>query len=285
MRATRDAWVLLALPLGTLFVFTLAPTLLAFGLSCFRWSGRGPGEFVGLENYRLLFADARFGPALRNTLIFTLLSVPLTVLGSFALALALRAEWFRGRAPVRAMLFVPTIVSTAAVGFIWRWVLSDSSGLLNFGLAGVGIDHPPRWLTQHPWPLIWNILIGAWRQVGFCVLIYLAALAGHDRALLEAASLDGASRPRSIRHVLWPGVRGTTAFLLLTQALAALQVFDLVFVLTAGQETAGTTMLGIEVYRRFGAGLMGPAAAAGVVALLLALPLGAWHIRATGARA
>lgn len=285
MRATRDAWVLLAVPLGVLFVFTLVPTLLAFGLSFFRWSGGEPADFVGLENYRLLFAEARFGAAVRNTLVFTLVSVPLTVLGAFLLAVTLRAEWFRGRGAVQAMLFIPTVVSTAAVGFIWRWVLSDSSGLLNFGLAGAGVDHPPRWLSEDPWPLIWIMVIGVWRQVGFCVLIYLSALAGQDRALVEAASLDGATRGRAVRHVLWPGVRGTTAFLLLTQALAALQVFDLVFVLTAGQETGGTSVLGIEVYRRFASGLMGPAAAAGVVALVLALPLGAWHVRRTGGRA
>ena len=126
-REPVNAYLLIAFPLTVLFLFTLLPTLLGLGLSLFAWDG-SEARFVGLGNFRALAADARFGPALRNTLMFVVLSVPPTVLIAFGLAVLVNARWMVGRAVVRTLIFMPTVVSIVAIGFMWRWMLDDEGG-------------------------------------------------------------------------------------------------------------------------------------------------------------
>lgn len=279
-REPATAAAMLAFPLAVLFVFTLIPTIAGVGLALFRWDGGAAAPtFVGLANFRELAADPRFGAAFGNTVVYALASVPLTVALAFLIAAAVFAPWFRGRGVVRTLLFIPTVISIAAIGFIWRWVLNDQSGLLNWALARAGVGETPRWLSEGRWPFFWIIVVSIWRQIGFAVVLYLSALGSIDASRYEAAEIDGASRLGLLRHVTWPGVAGTTAFLLAALTIGALQAFDIVFVMTAGQETASTTVLNLEVYRKFTYGAMGPAAALGAVILTLTLPAAWWQLR------
>jgi ABC-type sugar transport system permease subunit len=241
-----------AFPMAVLFVFTLLPTVAGVVLSFFNWGGGvSAADFAGLEHYRRLATDDTFYAALGNTLAFVLLSVPVTVLAAFGLAVIVESPWFRGKALVRTMLFMPTIVSIAAVGFIWRWVLDDQGGLLNGLLGALGVADPPNWLNQGYWPMAWIIVIQVWRGVGFALVLYMSALSQIDRRLYEASALDGARRWDMVRHVTWPQVRPMTLFLMITGVIGALQVFDLVFVITGEQETRFTTVLNLYVYRQF----------------------------------
>ncbi|MCL4220466.1 MAG: sugar ABC transporter permease [Phycisphaerales bacterium] len=277
-RRNGTAWAFIAFPLAILAVFVLIPTVVGLSLSLFQWSG-GPlwtqadgwrlPVWVGLDNLTRMASDPRIGAGLRNTLIFVVASVPPTVLIAFALAVLLDAEWFRGRALIRTMVFMPTIVSIVAIGFVWRWVLDDQAGLLNWILSLVGVTDPPRWLVEGWWPLTWIIIVAVWRGIGFCVVLYLAALQAVPKSLYEAAALDGAHRFQVIRHITWPMVRPMTAFLLITGVIGSLQVFDLVFIMTGRTETLRTTVLNLEIYRNFTYGSYGYAAAIGVLIFAL----------------
>lgn len=260
---------MVAFPLAVLAAFVLLPTLLGLSLSFFEWDGgRNAPVFVGLRQYRLLFsADPAFAWATLNTVVFVVASVPVTVAAAFLVAVAVHARWFRGRAIARTLLFMPTIVSLAAVGFVWRWILDAQAGVLSWAVRGVAT--PPDWLHEGYWALASIVVVSIWRNIGFCLVLYLAALGNVSHSLYEAAALDGATRSRTIRSVTWPAVAPMTTFLLVTQTISALQVFELVFVLTGQQETDHTSVLNLLVYREFIRGELGYAAAIGGVIFAL----------------
>lgn len=291
------AFGFLAFPLAVLILFVLVPTIAGLALSLFQWSGGAlwtPDTgwqlptWVGLQNFRTIADNPRVAAGLRNTLIFVVATVPPSVLIAFLIAVFLDASWFRGRSFVRTMVFMPTIVSIVAIGFVWRWVLNDQAGLLNWILASVGITDPPGWLSEGFWPLASICFVQVWRSIGFCAVLYLAALQAVPRSLYEAAAIDGATRFDILRSITWPMVRPMTTFLLVTGVIGSLQVFDLVFIMTGQRETVYTTVLNLEIYREFTYGNFGVAAAIGmlifaitIVATTLQL---AWSSRAGGSR-
>lgn len=286
MRHGRSAIVFLAFALGVLFVFSLLPTVLGFALSFFHWSGAMSPRFAGLENYRGLASDPRFWPALRNTLIFTAATVPATVALGFILAAAVDARWFVGKTAVRTALFLPTVVSIVAIGFVWRWMLDPHGGLVPGAMRWAGLT-PPDFLQGGPvlaigtgerrrvylpwfeWPMLSIIVVQVWRGVGFCMVLYLAALQNVSPGLREAAQVDGASRWGVLRHVTWPQVAPMTVFLVVTGVIGSLQVFDIVWAMTSGTETDATTVLNLHVFREFQQSRLGYAAAIGTVIFVL----------------
>lgn len=270
-RESRAALWFLLFPLGILLVFTLVPTVAGLGLGLFAWDGGADPRWVGLKNYRDLAGDPKFGPALRNTLVYVAASVPPTVVIGFLLAAAAHASWFRGRVLVRTLFFLPTILSIVAIGYVWRWLLEPEAGLLNWALRWAGWHDPPDWLNDEAWALESIIAVSVWRGVGFCMVIYLASLATINRALYEAAEVDGAGPWQVLRHITWPQVAPTTAFLLITGMIGALQVFDIVYVMTGQAENDATNVLNLYVYRLFTYGQLGYAAAVGGVIFAITL--------------
>lgn len=270
-RQTKAAYLFLLFPLGILLVFTLVPTLMGLGLGFFAWDGGADARWVGLGNFRELAGDPKFGPALRNTVVYVVGTVPPTVALGFLLAVALHAKWFRGRALVRTLYFLPTVLSIVAIGYVWRWLLEADGGLLNWGLRAAGVANPPDWLNDPAWALRSIIAVSVWRGVGFCMVIYLASLATVNRSLYEAAEVDGATPWQVVRHITWPQVAPTTAFLCITGVIGALQVFDIVFVMTGQAESDATNVLNLYIYRLFTYGQLGYAAAVGVVIFGLTL--------------
>ncbi len=273
-RQSRNAWFFLAFPLTIIVVFTALPSLAGIVMSFFEWSGGGSPRFIGLENYRALNAAGPFWPALRNTLAFAIVTVPITVGGAFLIAAALNAEWFRGRTTLRTILFIPTIVSIVAIGFIWRWVLDPSpAGLLNHVLEWVGLQREvlPDWLGHSPWGLATIMAVSIWRGLGFCVVLYLAALGGVPRSMYDAAAVDGATSWQTLWHITWPGVRPMSFFLLITGMIGALQVFDIILVMIGTNATGWTDVLNLYLYREFTLNRLGYASALGVVILLLTI--------------
>jgi multiple sugar transport system permease protein len=289
VRRSLTAYAFIAFPLAVLFVFTLLPTIAGLVLSLYNWAGGGPARFVGLDNFRSLLRDDKVGPALRNTLLFVIATVPATTLVAFALASVVHARWFRGQSLIRTLFFLPTVISIVAIGFVWRWLLDADAGPVTALAHAFGWTHPPNWLQDGWWPMVAIIVISIWRNVGFCLVLYLAALGSISESLYEAARIDGATRGRILRHITWPGVAPMTAFLLITGAIGALQVFDIVYVIT-GQtsETDTTNVLNLFIYRQFTYGQYGYAAAVGV--LIFALTLAAtlvqlWFFRSREAAA
>lgn len=269
-RATQEtlyAYGFLAFPLLIIAFFVLLPSLGSILLSFFHYDGSStvPPRFLGLDNYKLLFfSEPLFWGTVRNTFVFALSVVPLTVGLGFLFALPLNADWFVGRHLVRLLFFLPSVVSIVAIGFVWQWIFNPSFGLLNGLMDSVGLP-PQPWLGHPRWAMPCVVLIAVWHGLGFSVILYSAALQNIPAELYEAAGLDGATAWQQAVHVTWPLVAPTTLFLFITGLIAAFQVFDLVYIMTAGGPANATNVLNNLLYRKFIENDLGVAAAISVV--------------------
>jgi multiple sugar transport system permease protein len=230
-----------------------------------------PSEWVGPANYKALMKDPAFGSAVAHTLIYTALYVPLSVVAGLAIAIALdRKIAFIGL--YRTLVFVPFVVSAAAQGVLFSFVLDPEFGVANSVLHKVGL--PAQGFFSDPGQALYLLVaISLWSGTGFCVIVYLAGLQGVSSDLVEAARIDGAGRWGVLRHVTLPALTPVTIFLLLFQTINALQVFDLVFVTTKGGPLGSTTVIVYfiweKAFKAFTAGYSAAAAYALAVGLLV----------------
>jgi multiple sugar transport system permease protein len=230
-----------------------------------------PSEWVGPANYKALMKDPAFGAAVEHTLIYTVLYVPLSVVAGLAIAVALdRKIAFIGL--YRTLVFVPFVVSAAAQGVLFSFVLDPEFGAANSVLHKLGL--PAQGFFSDPSQALYLLVaISLWSGTGFCVIVYLAGLQGVSTDLVEAARIDGAGRRGVFRHVVLPALTPVTIFLVLFQTINALQVFDLVFVTTKGGPLGSTTVIVYfiweKAFKAFTAGYSAAAAYALAVALLV----------------
>ena len=230
-----------------------------------------PSQWVGLANYQALVKDPAFGSAVAHTLIYAALYVPLSVVAGLAIAIALdRKIALIGL--YRTLVFVPFVVSAAAQGVLFSFVLDPEFGVANSLLLKVGL--PAQGFFSDPGQALYLLVaISLWSGTGFCVIVYLAGLQGVSTDLVEAARIDGAGRWGVLRHVTLPALTPVTIFLLLFQTINALQVFDLVFVTTKGGPLGSTTVIVYfiweKAFKTFTAGYSAAAAYTLAVALLV----------------
>ena len=296
-RAKARRQLLAALPfllpnlLGFL-VFVFLPVLAAFGLSLCRWDLVGRPEFIGGENFSRLLGfqstsrglaarDPEFWRYLGNTL-FLMLGIPLSIAGSFFLALLLNQR-LRGITLFRTLYFLPSVCSAVAVYVVWKWILNADFGLLNGVLRTAGLGHPPNWLGDPAWAKPAFILIGLWVAVGGqnC-LLFLAGLQNIPQEFYEAAELDGAGWWQRLRHITWPLLSPTTFFVVTMSLIAGFQGgFTAAYLLTNGGPAGATTTVMYYIYNNaFSWHQMGYASAIAAVlfALVFGLTLINWKI-------
>ncbi|GEM88278.1 carbohydrate ABC transporter permease [Meiothermus granaticius] len=232
--------------LGT---FNFYPALYSLYLSLFEWNGLSPHrEFVGLANYTRLLASGEFWNSLRVTLLYAG-GVTLLALALGLLVAVLLNQPIRGQALYRVLYFLPVITPTVASGVVWKYLFDPTQGVVNRGLAEVGLEGP-SWLSDPSWALVAVIVVGVWKRVGFNMVVYLAALQGIPKTYYEAAQLDGADSWQQFRHITLPLLAPTTFFLVVTALIDAFQVFDLVYVMTSGGPLGSTDVLGYYLYRQ-----------------------------------
>ncbi|MFI6802384.1 carbohydrate ABC transporter permease [Streptosporangium canum] len=216
-------------------VFLLYPALSAFSYSLTDWNLRSAANWVGPANYAdLLFDDVKyphFWKSVRVTLQYTLIAVPLTLGSALAQALLINAIR-RGSNLFRLLLFLPVVTAEAAVGAIWRWLYDPQYGLVNGFLGLFGIPGQ-NWLNTPELVIPALAFIAAW-QCGISMIIYLAGLKGIPDSIREAATIDGAGPVQRFWKIVFPMLRPTTFYLLVTGVIAALQVFGLVYVIFSG---------------------------------------------------
>ncbi|MEV4187024.1 sugar ABC transporter permease [Streptosporangium canum] len=216
-------------------VFLLYPALSAFYYSLTDWNLRSAANWVGPANYAdLLFDDVKyphFWKSVRVTLQYTLIAVPLTLGSALAQALLINAIR-RGSNLFRLLLFLPVVTAEAAVGAIWRWLYDPQYGLVNGFLGLFGIPGQ-NWLNTPELVIPALAFIAAW-QCGISMIIYLAGLKGIPDSIREAATIDGAGPVQRFWKIVFPMLRPTTFYLLVTGVIAALQVFGLVYVIFSG---------------------------------------------------
>ncbi|HEY7630481.1 MAG TPA: sugar ABC transporter permease [Thermoleophilaceae bacterium] len=203
---------------------------------------------VGFANYRALAKDPAFRSAVKHTLIYTVLFVPISVGGALAVAVALNRK-IRGIRFYRLAFFVPVVTSTVATGIVFLWLLDPTFGLVNYILHAVGL--PQQSFLQDPNQALYCVVaMTVWSWLGFNVIIYLAALQGIPHDLLEAAEIDGASKWSSFRTIVVPLLGPATLFLVVWSTINALQLFDEVYVTTRGGPLHSTTVVVYYLYQQ-----------------------------------
>ena len=226
-------------------------------------------DFVGVDNYVALFADADFWQAMGNTALFAIVGVPAIVLLSLATALLLNQSqsWFF-RA-LRSFYFIPAITAIVAVSLVWSYLYNTQFGLFNYLLSLVGAE-PVQWLSD-PWLAKFSVgLVAVWRGTGLNIIIFLAALQGVPKEYLEAASIDGAGEWRKTFSITVPLLRFAIFFVSVTTTIAWLQFFDEPFVLTDGGPLGATTSVSIFLYKEgFRLNQFGYASAGSVVLFVI----------------
>jgi sn-glycerol 3-phosphate transport system permease protein len=274
-RETIHAY-LLVLPAVTLLVaFTHWPAIETLVDSLFATPRGGhPAPFVGLENYSALLDDTVFWQALRNNAIYAAATIPASVVLALLMALAVNGA-LPGRSFLRLAYFLPTMLPMVAVANIWMFFYTPDYGLFDriFGLFGGGRHN---WLGEASTALPSMIAVAVWKEAGFFMIFYLAALQTMPTDLREAAALEGSSRWNYFRRVTIPLLMPTSLFVLVNAVINAFRVIDHIVVMTRGGPDNATTLLLYYIYET-GFRFWDTATAAALTIVLLAiLALTAW---------
>nr|WP_245717985.1 sugar ABC transporter permease [Nocardia miyunensis] len=273
-RRSRAGISFVAPNLAAVALFMLFPLGFSLYLSFHSWDLFRPMRFAGLSNYRQLFDDPLFYIALRNTAVFTTLTLVPTVVISLGVAAALNRK-LKGIALFRIVVFLPLVASTVAMAVVWRFMFTSNDGLLNTVLGWFGVP-PVPWLSDPGWALLSLSIVTVWKGVPFATVILLAAMQAIPEDLYEAATIDGAGPWRRFRSITLPLLRGALSFVVVITVINTVQAFDQAYALTdgnGGPET-GTYVLGIMLFQNaFRFYQVGYAAALAwvIFALLLAL--------------
>jgi raffinose/stachyose/melibiose transport system permease protein len=270
------------LPATVLFaMLVLVPIAVALYTSLFRWGGFGaPENFVGLENFRKLFADEVFLGDLWRGLVLIVLAIVLQL--PFALAIAvLLNQRMRGRAVYRVVFFAPYVLSEVITGVLFTMIFAPGSGLADQTLEAIGLGgHGIGWFSESSTVLPTLFLVMTWKYFGFHMILYLAALQNVPAEVLEAASIDGAGPWQRFRHVTLPLLGPTLRISVFLSIIWSIQLFDLVWVISGGGPVHASETMAITMFeygfRRY---QMGYANAISVVMFLLSFVFALFYQR------
>lgn len=228
-------------------IITLVPMVFAIALAFCNWDGVHEIEFVGLENFIKLASDRTFKKAFVNTIVYSLGTVPLTLVCSLGLALLLNQN-VKLRNFFRTVSFFPYVASLVAVAAVWNNLFNPSMGPVNMLLSKLGVKNLPRWAAGKDTAMITVILFSVWKNMGYYMVIYLAGLQGINPDLNEAASLDGANKWQTFWHVTLPQLRPTTFFVVIMLTIASFKVYDQMYMITQGGPGNATITLVYDIY-------------------------------------
>jgi multiple sugar transport system permease protein/sn-glycerol 3-phosphate transport system permease protein len=240
-------------------------------LSLYQWDFISPVQtFVGAKNYVRMWSDRTFWQVMQNTFVYTFFSVICTILCAFGLALLLSLP-LRGRNFVRGLVFLPTLLSGAAIALVFNYILDGRYGLLQNFLSMVGLKSP-EWYTNPQWAMVSIIMTVVWKQSGYGAVILIAGMQNIDHTLYEAASIDGAGRWGKLWNVTIPSLAPMLLFVTVTGILGAFQSFEIIRVMTNGGPINATNILVYNLYERgFVAFEAGPAGVLTVVIFVIML--------------
>ncbi len=252
-RNTLIAYSFLAPNFLGFLIFTLLPVVFSIALAFLNWNGGSMDRitWAGLDNFKLIFKDfsitkTDLGVALKNTVVYTLFTVPLTIVFSLGLALVLNRA-VKGAKAFRVIFFFPYVASVVAVCVCWNFLLMKF-GPVNSFLNAIGFNMTKSW-TQSKDLAIWAlILVGVWRSAGYYMVMYLAGLQGVPRELYEAATVDGASGWQQFWKVTLPMLTPTTFFVSIMMTISCFKIYDTVALMTEGGPGRATKMLVTYIY-------------------------------------
>ena len=243
------AYVFILVPLCTFIVFTLYPVISAAVISFQKYKPLG-SEWVGLDNYINTFKNGLFYKALKNTLVYSIITVPVSMLLSFMISIMILPFRKKLQSVFKAAFYLPAIASGVALSFVWKWIYDPlPSGLLNNVVKMFGLSNQ-NWLGSQKTAMLSLIIMAVFAGLGQNVIIYTAALLGIDSTYYEAADIDGATFFQKVRYVVWPIVKPTTVFLTITGVINGFQSFQNAYLMTGGGPDNATTMAGLLIFKR-----------------------------------
>jgi len=275
--AIRSIWgertsYLFVLPILVLYVvFSIWPIIQTFHLSFYDAKIIRLGPFVGLKNYASLLNSVGFKQAFGNTIVFTALSIIITLVIAIVLAVLVNAPTVKFKTFFKVIFFLPVVTSFVAAGYIWKWMYEPSFGVLNTFLALFGIKGP-NWLSNIDLALPSMIVVNVWKWIGYFMVILLANLQLIEPEYYEAAAIDGASTLQQFFRITLPLLRVAIGLCVLLGVVNFLRAFALVFVMTQGGPAGRTEVIATFVYKEaFSTGLLriGFSAAASMVLFAL----------------
>jgi len=250
----RAAWILLSPALGAIALFFAVPLVAALFLSLtdfdiYALADPHNARLVGLENYLRLLRDPLFWRVIRNTVVFVVVGVPLTLALALGGALLVSSKLARFRGVFRTIYFAPMVTTLVAVAVVFRYLYHPRYGLINqmLGLFGLpAID----WLGNPAWATIAITLLAVWRSFGYALVIYVAGLQTIPESLYEAAELDGAGPWRRFRDITLPLLAPTTLFVGVLTTVSLFQIFAEPYVMTRGGPLYATTSITLLMYQQ-----------------------------------
>ena len=252
-RKARVAYMFLAPALILMMVFVVVPVAASFVMSLTDFNIRAlanwsNAKFIGLGNYIRLFGDELFWKALRNTLYFVGVGVPIAITLSLALAVLLNSPLNRAKDLFRIGYYLPSITETVAIAVVWRWVLNSRYGILKQALEIIGLQCP-NWLGDPAWAMPAIIMMAVWKGLGHNALIFLAGLQSIPSTVYEAAQIDGADGWEQFRFITLPLLAPTTFFVGTMTLIGYLQLFAEPYTLTDGGPLDATLSIVLYMYR------------------------------------
>lgn len=230
-------------------VFTAAPVVMGFLISLTDYSGFGDFNFIGFNNYIRMFQDGSFQIALKNNLIYSITTVPLTMAFALSLALMLNRKLYGGGF-FKTVYFFPNLTSMVAVGCVWIQIFATKNGPVNQLLRAIGIENPPKWFWATSTALLSIVIVVVWKQAGYYMILFLGGLKNIPAELYEAAKMDGAGPWQCFWKVTWPMLSPTTFMVTILTFIASFQVFDIINVTTEGGPGRATRVLVMEIYEQ-----------------------------------
>jgi multiple sugar transport system permease protein len=222
-----------------LLIFYIWPMLQTFYFSFTEWGPFGDAEWTGLANYRELFSGPEFLMALRNTLVYTVLSVAITEAIALVLAVLLNQK-LRGMSVYRTLYFIPVVTMPVAIGLVWRWLYNSDYGVINYLLSLVGIEGA-NWLSDPDLALYAIVVVGVWSGIGYALVLFLGGLQTIPAEYYDAASVDGAGTLVKFFRITLPLLSPMVFFVTVISLINSLQVFDLIFVMISSGRGASTS--------------------------------------------
>ncbi|MFP7299789.1 carbohydrate ABC transporter permease [Neobacillus niacini] len=228
-------------------LFILIPVIASFFMSFTSWNGFGVVEFIGLDNYKQLLKDENFKISFFNSILFMVISVPITLFLSMLIAVVLN-QGIRFVKVFRTAVFLPYVTATIAVAAVWQLIFNPTMGPVNGVLMNLGIDQPPGWLSSPAWALISVSIVYIWHSVGYYMVLFLAGLQNIPDYLYEAAELDGAGPISKFFNITVPMLSPVLFFTTIIGVINSFKVFDLIYVLTGGGPGRSTHVLVYDIY-------------------------------------
>ncbi|MCR4795488.1 MAG: sugar ABC transporter permease [Ruminococcus sp.] len=275
MLRNKKAIILFMLPAFLLFTLVLfIPIVQSVYYSFCDYKGITEPVYVGLKNYKTLLSDKTFGIALKNSMFFLIFScVSQLIVGLIFAALLTNIK--KGRNAFKNIIYLPCVLSSAALGLMWMFIFSPKLGI-NQLLEKCGVDEAPLWLMNTKGYIIlpmWVIaFVSLWQYVGQSMMLYMAQISGISKSLMEASYIDGCTKAQTFRYITLPLIKPMVATAMSLNAIGSLKFFDLIFNMTEGGPNHKTEVLATHLYQQgFKYFKYGYASAIGVVLLILCL--------------